>query len=43
MWRPGAAVVVGPCNLHSDGAEDSREVTGAEDIFLPEAIPFDRR
>lgn len=37
------AVVVGPGDLHSDRAEDSRGVTGTEYVFLPEAIPLDRR
>lgn len=43
MWRPGATVVVRPGDLHSNRAEDSRGVAGTEDVFLPEAIPFDRR
>lgn len=42
MYRPGGAVV-GPGDLHSDRAEGSRRVSGAEDVLLPEAIPLDRR
>ncbi len=40
---PGGAVVVGPCDLYGDRAEDSLGVTRAEYVLLPEAVPLDRR
>lgn len=49
-WEPGATqmlktggAVVGPGDLHSDRTEGGRGVTRAENVFLPEAIPLDRR
>lgn len=36
-------MVVRPGNLHCDRTEGSWGVPGTEDIFLPEAVPFDRR
>lgn len=35
--------MVGPGNLDGDRTEGSWGVTWAEDIFLPEAVPLDRR
>lgn len=36
-------MVVRPGDLHRNGAEGGRRVTGAEDVLLPEAIPPDGR
>lgn len=42
MIHTGGAVV-GPGNLHCDRTEGSRGIARAEDVFLSEAIPLDRR
>lgn len=42
MQTPWGAVV-GPGDLYSNRAESAHRVTRAEDVLLPETVPFDRR